>query len=134
MIGLGILCRCRLIGGRVAIGALTNDGTASNAGHVRIFEFADGSWTQIGADIDGEASQDRSGFSVSLSAGGSHVVIRVPVTALNTGHVRIFEFADGSWTQVGADIDGEAAQDRSGFSVSLSAEGSRVAIGAYLND
>ena len=36
--------------------------------------------------------------------------------------------------QVGSDIDGEAPYDRSGYSVSLSSDGTRVAIGAYLND
>ena len=36
-----------------------------------------------------------------------------------------------TWTQVGADIDGEAAGDHSGFSVSMSSDGTRVAIGAY---
>ena len=36
--------------------------------------------------------------------------------------------------KLGADIDGEAAGDYSGTSVSLSSDGSRVAIGAYKND
>ena len=35
-----------------------------------------------------------------------------------------------TWVQRGSDIDGEAAGDRSGCSVSLSADGSMVAIGA----
>ena len=39
-----------------------------------------------------------------------------------------------SWTKVGADIDGEAAWDKSGYSVSLSEYGTRVAIGAPYND
>ena len=38
------------------------------------------------------------------------------------------------WTQLGSDIDGEAAGDQSGFSVSLSADGSRMAVGAPIND
>ena len=38
------------------------------------------------------------------------------------------------WSQRGADIDGEAANDESGFSVSLSADGNTVAIGALYND
>ena len=38
------------------------------------------------------------------------------------------------WTQVGLDIDGEAAFDNSGYSVSLSSDGTRVAIGANDND
>ena len=38
------------------------------------------------------------------------------------------------WNQMGADIDGEAAGDESGRSVSLSGDGNIVAIGALLND
>ena len=36
--------------------------------------------------------------------------------------------------QLGSDIDGEAANDYSGTSVSLDSDGDRVAIGAYEND
>ena len=39
-----------------------------------------------------------------------------------------------SWQQLGQDIDGEAADDTSGWPVSLSAYGNIVAIGAYHND
>ena len=35
-----------------------------------------------------------------------------------------------SQTQLGSDIEGEAANDQSGDSVSLSSDGTRVAIGA----
>ena len=38
------------------------------------------------------------------------------------------------WSQLGSDIDGEAAGDRFGFSASLDSDGDRVAIGGYLND
>jgi|ETNmetMinimDraft_28_1059901.scaffolds.fasta_scaffold15258_1 hypothetical protein len=37
-------------------------------------------------------------------------------------------------TQLGSDIDGEAADDRSGVSVSMNSAGDRVAIGALKND
>ena len=39
-----------------------------------------------------------------------------------------------SWTQLGSDIDGEAAGDWSGNSVSMNSAGDRVAIGAHYND
>ena len=42
--------------------------------------------------------------------------------------------ATNAWKQLGPDIDGEAAGDYSGVSVSLSADGSTVAIGAAEND
>ncbi len=124
-------------GSRVAIGARGNDGGGSDSGHVRIYEFSGGNWTQLGADIDGEADGDRSGYSVSLSSDGSRVAIGAPYNdggGSESGHVRVYELSGGIWTQLGADIDGEAAGDQSGWSVSLLSDGSRVAIGAPFND
>jgi hypothetical protein len=50
----------------VAGGAVLNDGTASSAGHVRIFELDDDAWAQLGNDIDGGAEWDQSGGSVEF--------------------------------------------------------------------
>ena len=96
-----------------------------------------GSWSQLGADIDGEAAGDSSGYSVSLSSDGTIVAIGATgndATDPNGGHVRVYEYSGGSWSQLGADIDGEAAGDSSGYSVSLSSDGTIVAIGATGND
>ena len=125
----------------VAIGATENQGTWYSQGHVRVYEYSNGSWTQRGADIDGEAPHNHSGHSVSLSADGSIVAIGAPYNFNNDtinwstyGHVRVYEYINGSWTQIGADIDGEAPDDQSGYSVSLSHDGNRVAVGAIGND
>ena len=59
----------------MAIGAPLNDGNGSNSGHTRLYEWDGTSWVQLGADIDGEAAGDQSGYSVSLSADGSRVAI-----------------------------------------------------------
>ena len=50
--------------------------------------------------------------------------------------IRIFEYdsAENGWEQRGNDIDGEFAGDLAGESVSLSADGSVVAIGAPYHD
>ena len=124
-------------GSRVAIGAVANDGNGSDSGHVRIYDFNGSAWVQVGEDIDGEAADDRSGRSVSLSSDGSRVAIGAVANDGNgsdSGHVRIYDFNGSEWVQVGVDIDGEAAGDNSGYSVSLSSDGSRVAIGAINND
>ena len=124
-------------GSRVAIGAYRNDGNGSNSGHVRIYQYNNNSWSQLGADIDGEAVEDQSGYSVSLSSDGSRVAIGAggnDGNGSNSGHVRIYDYNGSAWVQVGADIDGEAAGDYSGWKVSLSSDGSRVAIGANNND
>ena len=121
----------------LAIGARYNDGNSSDLGHVRVYENSNGIWTQIGADIDGEAVNDQSGFSVSLSADGKVVAIGARSNDGNgsdSGHVRVYENSNGTWTQVGTDIDAEASLDQSGFSVSLSADGKVVAIGARYNN
>jgi hypothetical protein len=48
-------------GTTVAIGSVFNNGTTGiNAGHVRVFSFVGGDWLQLGADIEGEAANDRS--------------------------------------------------------------------------
>jgi hypothetical protein len=104
---------------------------------VRIYEYSAGSWTQLGADIDGEAAYDYSGHSVSLSSDGTRVAIGAydnDDNGTQSGHVRIYEYSAGSWTQLGADIDGEAMSDESGSSVSLSSDGTILAIGAPNND
>lgn len=121
----------------VAIGARRNDENGTDAGHVRVYKFISGVWTQQGIDIDGEAAADNSGNAVSLSADGLTVAIGAYGNSGNgtaAGHVRVYKFISGVWTQQGIDIDGEAASDLSGNSVSLSADGSIVAIGAFGND
>ena len=124
-------------GSRMAIGASKNNENGGNTGHVRIYEFDGASWSQLGADIDGESSGDRSGSTVSLSANGSRVAIGAPENDDNggsSGHVRIYEYDGSLWSQLGTDIDGEAEFDQSGRSVSLNSDGSIVAIGANGND
>ena len=93
--------------------------------------------TQLGSDIDGEAANDRSGSSVSINSAGDRVAIGAYYndgTGSYAGHVRVYEYINSSWSQLGSDIDGEAAEDRSGMSVSMDSAGDRVAIGAHNND
>jgi len=121
----------------VAIGAINNGGNGSYAGHVRVYEYSNNSWTQLGSDIDGEAVGDQSGWAVSLSSDG--VILAVGAVGndgngSNSGHVRVYEYSNNSWTQLGSDIDGESFSDESGWAVSLSSDGTIVAVGAVGND
>jgi len=121
----------------VAIGAYLNDGNGSNSGHVRVYEWTGSAWSQRGTDIDGEAANDQSGYSVSLSSDGTIVAIGAQLndgTAPSAGHVRVWEWSGSTWSQRGSDIDGEAEADGSGRSVSLSSDGTVVAISSTGND
>ena len=117
-------------GTRFAHGAI---GNTANSGHVRIFEYSGSSWTQVGSDIDSESSADNFGYSVSLSSDGTRVAAGAIFNNNNRGHTRVFDWSGSSWNQIGSDIDGEAQDDYSGHSVSLSSNGLRLAIGAPNN-
>jgi hypothetical protein len=118
-------------GTRVVIGALLNDGTASGAGHARVFQRNGSTWTQMGADLNGEAADDRFGGAVGINNAGSRIIVG---SYLNdgggnaSGHARVFDWNGSQWVQVGADIDGNATRG-SGWSVAMSASGHRVVIG-----
>ena len=76
---------------------------------------------------------------MSLSADGKVVAIGAPYNDGNgsdSGHVRVYYMDDSSssWKQLGQDIDGKEAYDELGTSVSLSADGKVLAIGATGND
>ena len=102
-----------------------------------MFTLTDGVWVQVGADIDGETANDESGWSVAMNAAGDTVIIGAPYNDGNgdyAGQARVFTLTDGVWVQVGADIDGEAAGDNSGWSVAMNSSGYAVTIGAPGND
>ena len=124
-------------GKTVAIGARYNNGKGTKSGHVRVYTYKDDVWSQLGQDIDGEAANDWAGYSTSLAADGKTLAVgahKNDGNGTDSGHVRIYDYRGSKWVQVGQDIDGEAAADQSGQSVSLAADGKTVVIGAPYND
>ena len=124
-------------GSRVIIGAHKNDENFLYAGHARVFEWTGASWEQLGDDLDGDAAGIWFGRSTSISSDGNRVAVgasRSDGIGSNSGHVSVFEWSGTSWQQLGPDIEGEEADELSGFSTFLSADGMRVAIGAPFND
>jgi hypothetical protein len=118
----------------VAVGA---SWTNSKTGAVRVFELVSGTWTQKGAAIAGEATDDESGTSVSLSANGLTVAIGAPNNdgaGVSAGHVRVYRWNGTAWAQLGGDIDGIAAGDLSGTAVQLAADGNTIVVGAHSNN
>ena len=125
-------------GARLAVGAIEDMGT-NLKGHVRVYEWnaTTNAWVQIGSKLEGDATEDVFGNSVSLSADGAHVAIGAyghdgADEVTDIGHVKVFQYNETSqdWNQLGDDIDGDEQNDISGSAVSLSADGTRVVIGA----
>jgi hypothetical protein len=117
----------------VIIGAPENDGNGANSGHVRVYEFILGNWAQKGVDIDGAAIGDQFGYSVDINASGDIIAVGGRLNDIggtSAGHVQVFKYISGNWVQQGADMIGTNANDFTGWSVSLSADGNIVAFGS----
>jgi co-chaperonin GroES (HSP10) len=128
----------------VAIGSTyydKNGGTTNNSsseGRVRIFKYVSGtSWTPIG-EIVGKLGGELV-TSVSLSADGKILVAGSNnyylVSIMSSiGVARIYKYNSGTnWTQIG-EIMGSQEYERCGHCVSLSADGSTVAVGSPYYD
>jgi len=95
-------------------------------------------WDQLGESFASETPKDETGFSVAMSTQGTTTVAigaRKSTTdgLVHRGKVNIFDFELGQWQEIG-ELKGEAVRDQFGFSVALSANGRRLAVGSVGND
>lgn len=103
-------------------------------GFVSIYRNISNNWIKIGDIIEGEDDESDFGASLSLNTDGSIVAIGGDTYNLSsTGFVKIYENISDQWTQIGKTIRGEEVGDACGTSVSLSSDGSFVAVGAGYN-
>lgn len=131
-------------GSRLAIGGY-NTYSSPDSGRVRVFDFVEGEWTQVIDDVVG-LSGDHSGHSLAMSSDGAILAIGAPGRApcpkgyYGRGNVRVIRLSRDevtrqvTWEQLGADIDGDGDCDESGWSIALSFDGKRMAIGAPRHD
>lgn len=96
-------------------------------------------WKQLGSDIEGDQEYARFGTAVSLSSNGNRLAISAPYDDGTgqqysyMGKVQVMDFMNGQWVQIGADLYGYNDSDNFGTSLSLSANGNRLAIGSPMN-
>lgn len=111
----------------VAIGAPGNIDGGTDAGHARVYAWDGSAWVQKGADLDGEAG-DGAGASLSMPDANTLAVAAGGHNS-TTGRVRVYEWSGSAWVQKGMGLDGDAAGDMAGFSLSMP-DANTVAIGA----
>ena len=120
-------------GNIVAFGA---DTLLNETGQVYVYQWNGTAWNQKGNKIIGDAVEDAFGTAISMSDDGLTIAISAngsDIGGLNAGLVRVYNWNGINWTQKGQDLIGEAAGDRCGRSVAISANGNRVVIGADQN-
>ena len=114
---------------RIAIGIVEFNGT----GRTEVYEWSGTAWIQLGLSIMGENLSDNSGNSVSLK--NNIVAIgawRNDNNGTESGTTRVYQWNGVLWNQLGQDLEGEAAFDYFGATVSLSDNGLRLGVGAVL--
>jgi hypothetical protein len=130
-------------GKRVAVGSPF---LASGGGHVAVYEedVSSKKWVIVGQVLFGNASDiasgdGRFGGSLALSDDGSTLAVGATMGennqggAENRGYVKVYQLQDvgvSRWVPIGDTIFGEAQGDFFGWSLAMSASGTRVVAGA----
>jgi hypothetical protein len=128
-------------GNTVAVSASSMYGTNADA-HVNVYQYAAGTWKKVGKDIRPEKGHSWFGADISLSADGRLLAVSTTYIRYGeTGFVSVYKNVEGKWEKAIKDIDGEISPERTssanntaGWSISLSGDGTRLAVGYPHND
>jgi|Laugresu1bdmlbsd_1035121.scaffolds.fasta_scaffold03185_2 hypothetical protein len=107
----------------------------SDINHVDVYYDNGTDWTLKGGshlDVSAETMAN-----VSINHDGNIIAIGVPLNdanGSNAGKVKVMQWNGFHWINKGLDILGESADDRFGFSVSLSSDGNKLIAGGPYND
>ena len=106
-----------------------------DAGLVQVYRLvpsqtgeSEGSWEQVGNSLIGLEPEGFFGASISLSEDGGIVAIGAPGTAGSGGYAQVYYLNTGVWEARGSLVSGKEL-DLSVYSVSLSGDGSSIALG-----
>lgn len=121
---------------------------SQNIGRVRVFQYNTTlrDWEQIGEDLEGDKggfpvtantvpTSGNFGIALSLSADGNRLIVGDPshkgdTNNINKGQVKVYENNNGSWVQLGNNLDGDNPSDFFGSAVAISGDGNIIAIGS----
>jgi len=110
-----------------------------SSGSAYIYKYNNGAWSQTQKlTASGGAANDYFGYSVSISGNGLTVIVGAyedDDKGTNSGSAYIYKYINASWSQTQklTASDG-AADDRFGYSVSISGNGLTAIVGANGND
>lgn len=122
----------------LAVGSPGSGIVGDFTGAVQVFRMNDIGWTQLGRTIRGDSIQDKFGHCVSFSDDGTVLAVGgwekpdVTTGAIYAGHVRVYKYDEdlNDWDQIGNDLVGTDSYDNFGYSVALSSNGMKVAVGS----
>jgi hypothetical protein len=116
----------------LAVGAHQWEGAATNQGGVYIYDWSGSAWVWRGSVLTAGGAANSFGVRASLSSNG--LVLAVGSDGLNSirGGVYIYDWSGSAWVQRGSVLTASdaAANDYFGNNVSLSSDGTILAVGA----
>lgn len=120
-------------GKTVAVGAQPKDLNNGNFPSTRVYNYNGENWIQKGQTLEIPGSSNESMHTrtkVSLSGDGNTIAMGRPFFGpnLNLGLVKVFQYNGNSWVQKGADIIGAEENDYVGRDITLSDDGSILAV------
>jgi hypothetical protein len=106
-----------------------------NIGRVRVLRYHNEQWTKLGDDFEGDVGQVI-GTSLDLSADGTVLAIGISqyddiaagTMGKNVGKVSIYKYVSERWVEVGDGITGNRISGAVGQYLSLTADGTTVAV------
>ena len=121
--------------------ANTNSGTILKAGSLKIYDLQENFWIQQTQIIEGLGAFELLGTSISMSTDGNIIAIGSPgyanttvsetsVTSVNVGKTTVYSYTDNAWERIGNVIEDGTIEKRNGFSISLSNDGTTIAVGS----
>mgnify|MGYP001953621310 FL=1 len=116
----------------IALGAPFFDTDSLGAGQVKLFKNIDEKWTPLGEPINGIALGGHFGSAIAMNSEGTIIAISAPQDnskGERAGKVQVFRYAKERWQQLGQDFFGNKAYDEFGKALSISDDGTILAIG-----
>lgn len=120
-------------GNSLVVGAYKSN---TERGSVLVYDHNGTAWVQRGQTLSGVNNYDQFGFDVSMSNDGNTIAVgskgwdsNPNNTTYEIGETAVYDWNGSAWVQRGVSIQGLNIFDQCGFSVSLSGNGNRMAIG-----
>jgi len=121
----------------LAISSHNSDINGIDRGCVKVFQFNNGDWEQIGITLFGKKDYDYFGSCIALSTDGNILAVGASQSnsiAIGKGYVKIFRNLNDTFVEDPYILTGFEMGSQFGVSLSLSAKGDVIAIGANLEN
>ena len=115
--------------------ALGNKDANNNTGHVKIYKKDNNGQWQVVSTLTGDAENDNFGDNISINNEGTIIAISAQQIIDNEkhGYVKIYQVNATNnflWNQIGVTLEGDNTKDTFGKGLSMSNDGTIVAIGS----